>query len=432
MDVDPELIWETYLENIPKEHNPIFRQRRHYDGSYDRHFVKTLGNITSIENGEIKHLWQIGDVGYFNNSVEKIDRMLKNSKIKEPFSAKTSICGSKPSVDNYDKNITWTHFYAKIPSRFTNIFGRDIGESNTIAEVFERSLMEANIEDIDLILENIGQIYRMNEFEEMLKSWKNDIIAYNNSKNKDLFIWSEVLSSRKYSLKYRNTIVRFMLTKDKEISPEEFAEIQTFAQFSYGKNLALYHLSFKARTEKEVRDYLSKHEIDENIIPKVIQSLKDDNWINDRQYAYAIINSNQLSGDKGSYMLIQKISQKGVAKSIIQEVLQEFDMAEVAERTAEKLLKKYQGKLPARALQDKIIQNLTNKGFSYSEAKTAFDQLDNQVDEETVQELIFKELDKQYGKYSRKYEGYELKQRLTQVLARKGYDFSVRALKDKW
>ena len=99
-------------------------------------------------------------------------------------------------------------------------------------------------------------------------------------------------------------------------------------------------------------------------------------------------------------------------------------MTEVAERTAEKLLKKYQGKLPARALQDKIIQNLTNKGFSYLEAKTAFEQLDSQIEEETVQELIFKELDKQYRKYSRKYDGYDLKQRLTQALARKGYDYS--------
>ena len=198
-------------------------------------------------------------------------------------------------------------------------------------------------------------------------------------------------------LHYRGYHCSLYVDQDKDISPEEFAEIQTFAQFSYGKNLALYHLSFKARTEKEVRDYLIKHEIDENIIPKVIQSLKDDNWINDRQYAYAIINSNQLSGDKGSYMLMQKISQREL-QSIIQEVLQEFDMSEVAERTAQKLLKKYQGKLPARALQDKIIQSLTNKGFSYSEAKTAFDQLDSQVEEETVQELIFKELDKQYRK----------------------------------
>ena len=105
-------------------------------------------------------------------------------------------------------------------------------------------------------------------------------------------------------------------------------------------------------------------------------------------------------------------------------MLQEFDFSEVAQRVAEKLLKKYESKLPFRALQDKIIQNLINKGFSYSDAKSAFEQLDSQVDEEKTQELIFKELDKQYAKYARKYEGYELKQRLTQALARKGYDYS--------
>ena len=42
----------------------------------------------------------------------------------------------------------------------------------------------------------------------------------------------------------------------------------------------------------------------------------------------------------------------------------------------------------------------------------------------TQQKLLYKELDKQYRKYSKKYDGYELKQRLTQALARKGYDFS--------
>ena len=221
-----------------------------------------------------------------------------------------------------------------------------------------------------------------------------------------------------------DTIVRFMLSRDKVISKEELTDIQNFAQFSYGKNLALYHLSFKVRTEKEVREYLKKHDIDEKITGQVIANLKDENWINDHQYTYSIINANQLSGDKGSYLLSQKLAQKGVPKSTIESVLKDFDFTEVAQRVAEKLLKKYTGKLPARALQEKIIQNLTNKGFSYSDAKSAFDNLDSQVDHETTQELIFKELDKQYAKYARKYEGYELKQRLTQVLARKGYDFS--------
>lgn len=221
-----------------------------------------------------------------------------------------------------------------------------------------------------------------------------------------------------------DTIVRFMLSRDKVISKEELTEIQDFAQFSYSKNLALYHLSFKARTEKEVREYLNKYDIEDTIASQVIANLKEDNWIDDHQYAYSIINANQLSGDKGPYLLTQKLTQKGIAKSTIEEVLKDFDFSEVAQRVAEKLLKKYTGKLPARALQDKIIQNLTNKGFSYSDAKSAFDDLDSQVDQETTQELIFKELDKQYTKYARKYEGYELKQRLTQVLARKGYDFS--------
>ena len=221
-----------------------------------------------------------------------------------------------------------------------------------------------------------------------------------------------------------DTIVRFMLSKEKVVSTEELTEIQGFAQFSYGKNLALYHLSFKARTEKEVRKYLKKYDLDEKITSQVIANLKEDNWINDRQYAYSIINANQLSGDKGPYVLAQKLSQKGIAKATIEDVLKDFDFSEVAQRVAEKLLKKYTGKLPARALQDKIIQNLTNKGFSYSDAKSAFDNLDSQIDQETTQELIFKELDKQYTKYARKYEGYELKQRLTQVLARKGYGFS--------
>ena len=241
-------------------------------------------------------------------------------------------------------------------------------------------------------------------------------------KKKRLYLME--LDNQETSYITEDTIVRFMLSRGKVISNEELTEIQDFAQLSYGKNLALYHLSFKARTEKEVKEYLKKYDIEDTIASQVIANLKEDNWINDHQYAYSIINANQLSGDKGPYLLTQKLSRKGVAKSTIEGVLKDFDYTEVAQRVAEKLLKKYNGKLPSRALQDKIIQNLTNKGFSYSDAKSAFDDLDSQVDQETTQELIFKELDKQYAKYARKYKGYELKQRLTQVLARKGYDFS--------
>ncbi len=67
---------------------------------------------------------------------------------------------------------------------------------------------------------------------------------------------------------------------------------------------------FKARTTKEVRDYLTKYEIDSGIIDKVVQHLKEDKWLDDRQYARNLIEANLLSGDKGPSLITTKNSTK--------------------------------------------------------------------------------------------------------------------------
>lgn len=222
-----------------------------------------------------------------------------------------------------------------------------------------------------------------------------------------------------------DTIVRFMLSKGKDITEEEFQAIRDFAQFSYGKNLALYFISFKQRTKKEVLDYLEKYEIAGATALKIVANLEADRWIDDKAYVETYIRQNGLNGDKGPVMLRQKLMTKGISKSIIEDGLTEVDFSDLAERVAEKLSRKYQSKLPLRALQDKLVQGLITKGFSYELAKQSLAQLDLTSDEENEADLIAKELDKQYRKYSRKYEGYELKQRLTQALARKGFDFDT-------
>ena len=220
-----------------------------------------------------------------------------------------------------------------------------------------------------------------------------------------------------------DTIVHFMLSKDKEITSNDLEQIKAFAQFSYGKNLALYYLSFKQRTEKEIRDYLTKHDIERGIIAKVIKALEKEKWIDDLQYTKTVLQQNLHSGDKGAYVLKQKLLQKGIDGKLIDSALENTDFSTVCRKTAEKILKRYQGKLPQRALRDKLNQALTNKGFSYQEAKAAIAEFQLEDFSENEEELIYKELDKQYRKYSKKYDGYELKQRLTQSLARKGFDF---------
>lgn len=147
-----------------------------------------------------------------------------------------------------------------------------------------------------------------------------------------------------------DTIVRFMLSKGMEITEQELSEIQDYAQFSYGKNLALYHLSFKQRTAKEVKDYLTQHDIQPEIISQVLDNLKKDNWINDRKYANSFIQSNLLTGDKGAFVLKQKLSQKGISSTIIEDELSQFDFTELTDKVAEKAAQKIPGKTAQQGL----------------------------------------------------------------------------------
>ena len=108
------------------------------------------------------------------------------------------------------------------------------------------------------------------------------------------------------------------------------------------------------------------------------------------------------------------------------ELLYDFDtQVAVATHLAQKLVMSKYSRLPLKALKMKIATNLTSKGFSYDISKIAIDNLELESDEDNESELLQKELDKIMRKYSRKYDGYDLKQRVSNALARKGFDFDV-------
>lgn len=219
-----------------------------------------------------------------------------------------------------------------------------------------------------------------------------------------------------------DTIVRFMLSKGMTISQETLEEIKAFSQFSYGKNLAIYFISFQMRTKKEVKEYLTKNDISPNYLDRILINLEEDKWLDDSKYVDSYINQNALNGDKGPEVIKQKLLQKGIKLSDITSALVTVDFYPLAEKVAEKAKKKYQKKLPHKALKEKVIQTLINKGFSYEQAKSVCQNLTIEQDDDQNQSLLEKEMDKQWRKYSRRYDGYDLKQKLFQALYRKGFD----------
>jgi regulatory protein len=233
-----------------------------------------------------------------------------------------------------------------------------------------------------------------------------------------------------------DTIIKFFLTLDKSLTENELEEVINFDQFAQGKSLAIYYISFKQRTAAEVKKYLREHEIIENQIEEILENLSQNNLINDEAYAENFIQGKISLATAGPYQIKQKLHLKGIENHIIDTALAEHynDEAQidVAYKLAEKQVRTSAHRLTLNQLKQKIIQTLMNKGFNYSIANIALENLVLEADEDNELDLLYNELDKVARRYSRNYDGYERNQKITQSLARKGFDFdSIRsALRD--
>lgn len=224
-------------------------------------------------------------------------------------------------------------------------------------------------------------------------------------------------------------IVKFMLSKGKNLTSKEVEELRKFASYSKGKNLAIYYLSFKTRTKKEVENYLLTQEIPTTDIEQILLELEKIHLINDQAYCQRYIETQLTLENYGPYQILQKLKLKGLDEELINEqLLRLFDESKefkIAHKLAEKVIKAKSHQLPFKQLKIKISQALVAKGFSYSMASQVLDDLELVADEDNENILLEKEAEKVYQRLSRRYEGYNLKQRMSQALGRKGFDWSL-------
>lgn len=144
-------------------------------------------------------------------------------------------------------------------------------------------------------------------------------------------------------------------------------------------NKALEFLSYRSRSEKEVRDRLkiknkkSKIKIDETIIDKIIAKLKDKKFINDEEFAKGWI-ENRLRFKPRSIKLIKlELKHKGIDPEIINNLQLTVDNDLVS---AKKLVEKRIGRLkslPKQKIYEKLGRFLASKGFNWDIIKKSID-----------------------------------------------------------
>lgn len=175
--VSPQVsLFTTYLENIEPDDNPIFRERRYFDSTYDHNFIRRIGNLAMITpDYKLVSLWDFESHTLFENAREALSNAIHDGQIVDIYLEKERVAGHKPNADNENPSIIWEHYYVELPDKLVNT--RDIDtkkhEARDSHDVLKRTVQEANIEDlqtvIDLIQEN--NLYRGQEFLSNLQKW---------------------------------------------------------------------------------------------------------------------------------------------------------------------------------------------------------------------------------------------------------------------
>jgi len=138
-----------------------------------------------------------------------------------------------------------------------------------------------------------------------------------------------------------------------------------------GKSLdRVYHfLSYRPRSEKEVRDYLKKKKIDEEITEEIIDKVKKLGYINDLEFAHWWVEQRSTFRPRGKRALRVELRQKWIAPEIINEVLNSItDEVFLAQKAIQKKMEIYK-KLPLRESRQKAVAYLQRRGFSWETIK---------------------------------------------------------------
>lgn len=222
-------------------------------------------------------------------------------------------------------------------------------------------------------------------------------------------------------------LIKHRLKKGLEIVEEDLINLIDEDEQKKTYYLAIHFLSYRMRSISEMRAYLIRKEREERHIEAVIQQLIDEKLLNDQAFAEAYIQTKKKTVMKGPQRLKQELMEKGIKSSIIEETIEQFSISEQVDQLS-KWLERQKGrnhKRSNKAFLDKLVIQLQRKGFSLEIIKEALNDVQLTKEKDDEWEAICYQGEKILTKYAKKYDGWELWQRVKQSLYQKGFSLEL-------
>jgi regulatory protein len=159
-------------------------------------------------------------------------------------------------------------------------------------------------------------------------------------------------------------IVAAWLKTGQVLDDDKIAGLQAEDSRERAYQQAMLFLSYRARSEAEIRQNLRKHEFPDSIIDGTLERLRQDRLADDNKFARAWVENRNTFRPRSRRALTMELRQKGLDDETVQSALVGVDEEALAYEAAHKRANRYQG-LGWDDFRKKLSEFLTRRGFPY-------------------------------------------------------------------
>ncbi len=162
-----------------------------------------------------------------------------------------------------------------------------------------------------------------------------------------------------------------------DISEEEWQDLLKEINYKKALNKCADFLSRRDHSVKELRTKLLRS-VDEISADKAINRYIEAGYLNDEHFCESLVDYLYNTKKYSSNHIRQECYKRGISSDIINHIISEYDIDNV-DTILTLINNKYSSKLEQSNGKEKVIASLQRKGFSYSDIKSAFYRLENEI-----------------------------------------------------
>jgi regulatory protein len=180
----------------------------------------------------------------------------------------------------------------------------------------------------------------------------------------------------------RNIVVDNGLRKGDTITRAQLEALRGADEFLKAYQVALRFLSYRPRSEAEIRTRLKRDDTSEERIDRIIEKLRDEGQLDDRRFADMYAESKMLRKPIGAMRLRRELQQKGIDDTIIRSVELRYCNDEAELENARSLARRKLGidrSTDPLKRKRRLTDHLLRRGFKFDIIQTVTEEFFDKV-----------------------------------------------------